>query len=81
LLLIIQDREFIFGEVLAEPDHAYRQHGEKPYRTSSSLPAQLARALVTQTLIAVNTGASINGRLLAGTAVTLQQNPITQPAP
>jgi hypothetical protein len=37
--------------------------------------------ILSQTLIAVNTGASINGRLLAGTAVTLQQNPITQPAP
>jgi len=37
--------------------------------------------LMSQTMIAMKTGASINGRLFAGTAVTLQQNPITQPAP
>jgi hypothetical protein len=34
-----------------------------------------------KTLIAVNTGASVSGRLLAQTAVTLQMNAITQPAP
>jgi hypothetical protein len=33
-----------------------------------------------KTLVAVNTGASANGRLLAQTAVTLQMNAITQPA-
>ncbi len=33
-----------------------------------------------KTLVAVNTGASVNGRLLAQTAVTLQMNAITQPA-
>jgi hypothetical protein len=31
-------------------------------------------------MVAVNTGASVNGRLLAQTAVTLQMNTITQPA-
>jgi hypothetical protein len=34
-----------------------------------------------KTLVAVNTGASANGRLLAQTEVTLQMNAITQPAP
>ena len=33
-----------------------------------------------KTLVAVNTGASANGRLFAQTAVTLQMNAITQPA-
>ena len=34
-----------------------------------------------KTMVAVNTGASMNGRLLAQTAVTLQMNSITEPAP
>jgi len=33
-----------------------------------------------KTNIAVNTGTSVNGRLLAQTAVTLQMNAITEPA-
>lgn len=37
--------------------------------------------LLSQTSIAMKTGATINGRLFAGTAVTLEQNPVSQPAP
>jgi hypothetical protein len=36
--------------------------------------------LLSKTLIAVQTGASVNGRLYAQTAVTLQMNVVTQPA-
>jgi hypothetical protein len=35
--------------------------------------------VISQTSIALKTGASMNGRLLAGTAVTLDQNVVTQP--
>lgn len=35
--------------------------------------------LLSQTSIAMTTGATIDGRLMAGTAVTLQQNTVTQP--
>jgi hypothetical protein len=37
--------------------------------------------ILSQTSVAMKTGASMNGRLLAGTAVTLDQNIVTQPAP
>ena len=37
--------------------------------------------ILAKTMIAANTGASVSGRLLAQTAVTLQQNAVIQPAP
>ena len=37
--------------------------------------------ILSQTSIAMKTGATTNGRLLAGTAVNLDQNTVTQPAP
>jgi hypothetical protein len=36
--------------------------------------------ILTKTMVAMNTGSSINGRLLAQTAVTLQKNTVTRPA-
>jgi hypothetical protein len=43
--------------------------------------SQFNGVILSQTSIAMKTGASINGRLLAGTQVTLEQNTVTQPAP
>jgi hypothetical protein len=43
--------------------------------------AHFEGVLLGKTLIAVKTGASVNGRLMAQTAVTLEQNAVTQPAP
>jgi hypothetical protein len=41
--------------------------------------AHFEGVILAKTLIAVNTGASVNGRLFAQTAVTLQMNAISQP--
>jgi hypothetical protein len=41
--------------------------------------AHFEGVILSKTMIAVNTGASVNGRLLAQTAVTLQMNTITAP--
>jgi hypothetical protein len=43
--------------------------------------AHFEGVVLAKTMVAVKTGASVNGRLLAQTAVTLQKNSITQPAP
>ena len=43
--------------------------------------AHFEGVVLAKTMIAVNTEASVNGRLLAQTAVTLQMNAVTEPAP
>ena len=43
--------------------------------------AHFEGVVLAKTMVAAKTGASVNGRLLAQTAVTLQMNSITQPAP
>jgi hypothetical protein len=43
--------------------------------------AHFEGVVLAKTMIAVNTGASVTGRLLAQTAVALQMNAVTQPAP
>ncbi|MBB6133787.1 hypothetical protein HD842_001929 [Massilia aurea] len=43
--------------------------------------AHFEGVMLAKTMVAVKTGASVNGRLLAQTAVTLQKNSITQPTP
>ena len=43
--------------------------------------AHFEGVILSKTMIAMKTGASINGRLLAQTAVTLQMNSVVQPAP
>jgi hypothetical protein len=48
--------------------------------TTLGTTAHFEGILLSKTLIAVQTHASINGRLLSQTAVTLQMNQVTQPA-
>jgi hypothetical protein len=43
--------------------------------------SKFSGVILSQTSIALKTGATINGRLLAGTAVTLDHATVTQPAP
>ncbi len=45
-LIVAQEECLWFGEVLAAAQHSYQQHDAKPFRTTSSLPSRLARALV-----------------------------------
>ena len=48
-LLVACDIGFYFGEILIKSAHSYQKHNVKPCRTSSSMPSQLARALVNLT--------------------------------
>ncbi len=48
--------------------------------TTIGTTAHFEGVVLGNTMIAVNTGASVNGRLLAQTAVTPQMNAVTQPA-
>jgi tRNA G10 N-methylase Trm11 len=45
-LIIMRDDGLYLGEIQAESTRSYQKHDSKPYRTSSSLPSQLARAMV-----------------------------------
>jgi tRNA G10 N-methylase Trm11 len=45
-MIVVQAQCLWFGEIITECQHTYLPHDAKPYRTSSSLPSRLARALV-----------------------------------
>jgi tRNA G10 N-methylase Trm11 len=45
-LLIEREQGIVFGEILVETEQSYTRHDAKPFRTSTSLPSRLARALV-----------------------------------
>jgi tRNA (guanine10-N2)-dimethyltransferase len=45
-LLVSQESKIWLGEVSIQNRHNYKQHDNKPFRISSSLPSRLARALV-----------------------------------
>lgn len=45
-LILARENWWCLGEIITEQTHSYRIHDQKPYRTSSSLPSQLARALI-----------------------------------
>ncbi len=48
-------------------------------QTTLKTSAQFKGTILCQTLIAMKTGATLNGRAMAQTAVTLEQNAVTQP--
>lgn len=45
-LIVAHSSGLWFGEILGECQYSFQQHNAKPYSTSASLPARLARALV-----------------------------------
>ena len=45
-LILSRENWWCLGEIITEQTHDYRIHDQKPHRTSSSLPSQLARALI-----------------------------------
>jgi tRNA G10 N-methylase Trm11 len=46
IIVVERDEELLCGQILTQTDRSYRQHDDKPHRTSASLPSRLARALV-----------------------------------
>ncbi|MDZ4688067.1 MAG: ice-binding family protein [Planctomycetaceae bacterium] len=60
----------------AQPRNIYWQVGGQATLGTTS---QFNGTILSETSIAMNTGATINGRLLAQTAVTLQQNVVKRP--
>ncbi|MCJ7799913.1 MAG: ice-binding family protein, partial [Polaromonas sp.] len=50
-------------------------------KTTLGTTADVKGTILSKTLIALQTGATLSGRALAQTAVTLQANTVTQPAP
>jgi tRNA G10 N-methylase Trm11 len=45
-LVVAHEQGLWFGEIIAETNYGFHDHDEKPYRTSSSMPARLARGMV-----------------------------------
>ena len=45
-LIVAGATGFRFGEIVAEADHSFQAHEEKPHHTSSAMPPRLARAMV-----------------------------------
>ncbi len=46
LVLLVTDHQWMLGRVVSRNAYDYRCHDQKPLRTSYSMPAQLARAMV-----------------------------------
>jgi len=55
LVLVQAAGHHVLGEIVTQPDRSYRQHDQKPQRTSASLSSRLARALVNLVPVAAKT--------------------------